>query len=165
MTGAAALLALGLALVPRRLIPGRMVDTLVPAEPWRLAGLIAVLSLLHDYSFIVAFYLDRPITPLPGPSELLATRAPAEPRYGFVDNDDQDGWRSRGWSRSRRPGSARGASSWSGSSPGPGSSEGGRSPHLRRNQRKPLARRRLSGRRRSHTVARRPAAPPSPRSP
>lgn len=156
MTGAAALLALGLALVPRRLIPGRMVDTLVPAEPWRLAGLIAlllagaaavwlswrrgrpgvtlgalvgtlgvlllavatvrapqyearfpvrdfaarvravvpagtpVLSLLHDYSFIVAFYLDRPITPLPGPSELLAARAPAEPRYALVDNDDRE---------------------------------------------------------------------------
>jgi hypothetical protein len=47
-----------------------------------------VLSLLHDYDNIVAFYLDRPIAPLPGPSELLAARARDEARYGLVDNDD-----------------------------------------------------------------------------
>lgn len=156
MSGATALLALGLAVTPRRLIPGRMVDTLVPADPRHLAALIAlllagalavwlswrrgrpavalgvlvgvlgvlllavatirgpqyearfpardfatrvraavppgppILSLLDDYNFIVAFYLERPIQPLPGPSELLAARAPAEPRYAFLDNNDQE---------------------------------------------------------------------------
>jgi hypothetical protein len=47
-----------------------------------------VLSLLHDYDFLVAFYLDRPITPLPGPSELLAARR-AIPRLALLDNDDR----------------------------------------------------------------------------
>ncbi len=154
LSATAALLALGLAVVPRDRIPGRMVHTLVPADPrylaaavvalvagaaavWLLwtrgrpvgafaalvgvqAGLLLtvatvrapqyeaeypvrafaarvraavpperpVLSLLHDYDNIVAFYLDRPIAPLPGPSELLAARARDEARYGLVDNDD-----------------------------------------------------------------------------
>lgn len=154
MSATAALLAVALVVVPRGLVPGRMVHTLVPADPrylaaavvlllagaavvWLLwsrgrpagafAALVAVqavllltvatvrapqyeaeypvrafaarvrdavppgrpvLSLLHDYDNIVAFYLDRPIAPLPGPSELLAARARDEARYGLVDNDD-----------------------------------------------------------------------------
>jgi len=47
-----------------------------------------VFSLLYDYDNLVAFYLDRPIRPLPGASELLAARAADGPRYGLVDNDD-----------------------------------------------------------------------------
>jgi 4-amino-4-deoxy-L-arabinose transferase-like glycosyltransferase len=154
LAGGAAVLALGVLLVPRRLIPGRMVDTLVPADPlwqatavvtllggavavwatWRrgrpgatLAVIIAVqaislhavafirapqyeeryparelarqvaaevppgetvLSLLDDYSFLVAFYLDRPIRPLPGPAEVLAARQTA-PRFALLDNNDR----------------------------------------------------------------------------
>jgi 4-amino-4-deoxy-L-arabinose transferase-like glycosyltransferase len=159
MSGAAAflafgVLAIGLGLVPRRLVPGRMVHTLVPGDP-RLLGVAVLLllagaatvwllwargrpggtfvalvavqavllltvatvrapqyeaeypvrafaarvraavppdqpvfSLLYDYDNLVAFYLDRPIRPLPGPSELLAARAANGPRYGLIDNDD-----------------------------------------------------------------------------
>jgi hypothetical protein len=158
--GAATLLAIAVVAVPRRLIPGTMVDTLVPAGPgavaaavalllagvaavwvpWRrgrpalalgalatvqavallavttvrapqyearypareLAGRIRahipggpggpagppLLSLLGDYDFIVAFYVDRPLTPLRGPTELLAARAPDAPRYALVDARD-----------------------------------------------------------------------------
>ncbi|HEV8673978.1 MAG TPA: glycosyltransferase family 39 protein [Methylomirabilota bacterium] len=43
MSGAAALLAVGLLVVPRRLIPGRMVHTLVPADPGQLAAAVALL--------------------------------------------------------------------------------------------------------------------------
>ncbi len=43
LSGAAALLAVGLALVPRRFIPGRMVDTLVPADPRQLTATILLL--------------------------------------------------------------------------------------------------------------------------
>jgi 4-amino-4-deoxy-L-arabinose transferase-like glycosyltransferase len=157
VTGVAALLALALALVPRRLIPAtmNMVDTLVPATPgmqaaamlllvagsalvwlaWRrgrpvvaLAALVGVqaalvlavtvvrapqyearfparelaarvratlppaeapLSLLDDYNFIVAFYLDRPLHPLPGPSELFALARGPESRYALVDHRDE----------------------------------------------------------------------------
>lgn len=154
LSAVAALLALGLAVVPRRLIPGRMVHTMVPADPRQLAAVVLLvlagagalwwlwrrgrpaaafatlvtvqaglllavaivrapqyeaeypvrafaarvhaavpagqplLSLLHDYDNIVAFYVDRPIAPLPGPSELLAARVATETRYGLVDNDD-----------------------------------------------------------------------------
>jgi 4-amino-4-deoxy-L-arabinose transferase-like glycosyltransferase len=154
LAGVAAILALGVLLLPRRLIPGRMVDTLVPADPawgvvaaamllagaaavsltWRrgrpggtfvaivlavalcllgvtlvrapqyearypareLAARLAphvppgepVLSLLGDYDFLVAFYLDRPIAPLPGPSELLAARRSAA-RLALLDNNDR----------------------------------------------------------------------------
>jgi 4-amino-4-deoxy-L-arabinose transferase-like glycosyltransferase len=150
----AAILALAVLLVPRRLIPGRMVDTLVPADPawqivaalvllagaaaiwltWRRARLgstfVAVVltsalsllgvtlvrapqyearygvrelaariaaeappneplfSLLDDYDYLVAFYLDRRITPLPGPSELLATLRDG-PRLALLDNNDR----------------------------------------------------------------------------
>jgi hypothetical protein len=48
----------------------------------------AVLSLLGDYDFLVAFYLDRPLAPLPGPSELLAARRDA-PRLALLDNNDR----------------------------------------------------------------------------
>jgi hypothetical protein len=47
-----------------------------------------VLSLLRDYDFLVAFYLDRPITPLPGPSELLAARRAAA-RLALLDNSSR----------------------------------------------------------------------------
>jgi 4-amino-4-deoxy-L-arabinose transferase-like glycosyltransferase len=154
LSGVAAALALAVLVVPRQLIPGRMVDTLVPADPawqagaaglllvgaaalvlaWRLSGpgwtfavivtvaglsflgvalvrapqyearypareLAArvsahtlpgepVLSLLDDYNFLVAFYLDRPIAPVPGPSELLAARRTAS-RLALLDNNDR----------------------------------------------------------------------------
>jgi 4-amino-4-deoxy-L-arabinose transferase-like glycosyltransferase len=154
LAGAATVLAVGVLFLPRRLIPGRMVDTLVPASlTWQVAAAVTllagsaavwltwrrgrpratfvaivaataacllavtlvrapqyetryparelaarlaahvppgepVLSLLHDYDFLVAFYLDRPITPLPGPSELLAARR-AIPRLALLDNDDR----------------------------------------------------------------------------
>jgi 4-amino-4-deoxy-L-arabinose transferase-like glycosyltransferase len=154
VAGAAAVLAAGILVLPRRFIPGRMVDTLVPASlAWQVAAAVTllaggavvwltwrrgrpratfvaivgatavcllavtlvrapqyetryparelaarlaahvppgepVLSLLHDYDFLVAFYLDRPITPLPGPSELLAARR-AIPRLALLDNDDR----------------------------------------------------------------------------
>jgi 4-amino-4-deoxy-L-arabinose transferase-like glycosyltransferase len=154
LAGVAAALALAVLVVPRRLIPGRMVDTLVPADPvWQVAGAVTllagaaavwltwrrgrpgatfvaivaaatlcllgvtlvrapqyearyparelaarlaahvppgepVLSLLNDYDFLVAFYLDRPITRLPGPSELLAARR-AAPRLALLDNNDR----------------------------------------------------------------------------
>ena len=51
-----------------------------PGEP--------VLSLLDDYNFLVALYLDRPIAPLPGPSELLAARRTAS-RLALLDNNDR----------------------------------------------------------------------------
>ena len=154
LTGVAAAQALGVLILPRRLIPGRMVDTLVPADPawqvaaagvmlagsaavwltWRrgrpgatfvaivaaaavcllgvtlvrapqyearypareLAARIAlhvppgepVLSLLADYDFLVAFYLDRSIKPLPGPSELQAARRSGA-RLALLDNNDR----------------------------------------------------------------------------
>jgi 4-amino-4-deoxy-L-arabinose transferase-like glycosyltransferase len=155
LSAVAGLLAIGVAVVPRRLVPGRMVDTMVPSDPVEkgvlvallLAGALAVwwpwrrgrrtvalgllvtvqavalllvavvrapqyearfparelaarvvaatppgesiLSLLGDYDFIVAFYLDRPLTPLPGPPELLAARRPDGPRFALVDDDHE----------------------------------------------------------------------------
>jgi len=151
---AAVVLALGLSVVPRRLIPGHMIDTLVPAAPWQLAGLAVVLvagavmvwvpwragrpalalgaltglqavllltvatvrapeyekkfpvrdfaarvratvpdgepilSLLDDYNFLVAFYLDRPLRPLSDPAALWAARSRTGPRYALVDEKD-----------------------------------------------------------------------------
>ncbi len=153
--GLAAALAAAVLVVPRDLVPGHMVDTLVPAAwGWRIAaagGLVAaggaawgswragrpratlativagqalcllavahvrapqyearyparelaarvaaavpavtpVLSLLGDYDFLVAFYLARPIMPLPGPSEVLAARR-AAPRFALVDDRDRE---------------------------------------------------------------------------
>jgi len=55
-----------------------------------------LLSLLDDYNFIVAFYLDRPIAPMPGPSELLAARVADEPRYALVDSRDEEVLRAPG---------------------------------------------------------------------
>ncbi len=155
LAGVGSGLALGILLVPRRLIPGRMVDTLVPADPvwrvaaalillagaaviwltWRrgrhgatlavivgvqalcllgvafvrapqyearypareLAGRLAALtppgeplySLLGDYDFLIAFYLDRPITPLATSSELLPPLRTAS-RLVLVDHGDRE---------------------------------------------------------------------------
>jgi 4-amino-4-deoxy-L-arabinose transferase-like glycosyltransferase len=152
--GLAAVHGLGVLVLPRRYIPGRMVDTLVPADPaWQIAAAIVllagaatvwltwrrgrigttlvaivavtavcllgvtlvrapqyearyparalaahlapltptaepILSLLGDYDFLVAFYLDRPIRPLPGPSELLPALR-AGPRLALFDNNDR----------------------------------------------------------------------------
>jgi 4-amino-4-deoxy-L-arabinose transferase-like glycosyltransferase len=152
--GAAAVQALGVLVLPRRLIPGRMVDTLVPADPvWQIAAAVVllagsaavwltwrrgrpeatfaaivaaaavcllgvtlvrahqyearyparelatriaahvppgepVLSLLGDYDFLVAFYVDRPITPLPGPTELRAALRDRA-RLVLLDNNDR----------------------------------------------------------------------------
>ena len=47
-----------------------------------------MLSLLADYDFLVAFYLDRPIAPLPGPSELQAARRIGA-RLALLDNNDR----------------------------------------------------------------------------
>ena len=154
LAAVAAILALGVLFVPRFLIPGRMVDTLVPADPmlqigaavvllagaaaiwltWRrgqpgstfvaivLAASVSLLgvtlvrapqyearygvrdlaariaaeappdeplfSLLGDYDYLVAFYLDRRITPLSGPSELLATLRDG-PRLALLGNKNQ----------------------------------------------------------------------------
>jgi 4-amino-4-deoxy-L-arabinose transferase-like glycosyltransferase len=154
LAAVAAVHGLGGLILPRHAIPGRMVDTLVPADPtWQLAaalillagatavwlswrrgrrdlafaavvaatalGLLGitlvrapqyearypvrelsrsiaghvppderVLSLLDDYDFLVAFYLDREVVPIPGPSELLAARR-AAPRFALIDNNDR----------------------------------------------------------------------------
>ena len=47
-----------------------------------------ILSLLGDYDFLVAFYLDRSIKPLPGPSELQAARRSGA-RLALLDNNDR----------------------------------------------------------------------------
>jgi hypothetical protein len=47
-----------------------------------------VLSLLADYDYLVAFYLDRPIAPLPGPSELHAALRDGA-RLALLDNNDR----------------------------------------------------------------------------
>jgi 4-amino-4-deoxy-L-arabinose transferase-like glycosyltransferase len=154
LAAGAALLALAVLFLPRPLIPGRMVDTLVPADPaWQVGGAVVLLagagaiwltwrrgrpgatfavitlasalsllgvtlvrapqyearygardlaariaaevppgeplfSLLDDYDYLVAFYLDRQITPLLGPSELLATLRDG-PRLALLDNNDR----------------------------------------------------------------------------
>jgi len=154
LAAVAAILALGVLFLPRPLIPGRMVDTLVPADPaWQVGGAVVLLagaaaiwvtwrrgrpgatfgavtlasalsllavtlvrapqyearygardlaarigaevppgeplfSLLDDYDYLVAFYLDRPITPLLGPSQLLATLRDG-PRLVLLDNKDR----------------------------------------------------------------------------
>ena len=154
LAAVAAILALGVLFVPHRLIPGRMVDTLVPSDPaWRIGAALMLLaggaaiwltwrrarpgstfvavvlasaasllgvtlvrapqyearyavrdlaariaaeappgeplfSLLDDYDYLVAFYLDRRITPLPGPSELLGELRDG-PRLALLDNHDR----------------------------------------------------------------------------
>ena len=86
---ASALCLLGVTLVrapqyeeryPARELAARIAARVPPDEP--------VLSLLGDYDFLVAFYLDRQITPLPGPSELLAARRGAA-RLALLDNNDR----------------------------------------------------------------------------
>jgi 4-amino-4-deoxy-L-arabinose transferase-like glycosyltransferase len=161
LAGVAAVVTLGVLLLPRRLIPGRMVDTLVPADPawqaaaaavllagaaaiwltWRrrqlartlavivavqalclvgvafvrapqyearfpareLAGRLAahvppgepLFSLLGDYDFLIAFYLDRPITPLASSSDLLNPLRTAS-RLVLVDQGDREVLGARG---------------------------------------------------------------------
>jgi hypothetical protein len=65
---------------PARAFAERLAAHVPPGEP--------VLSLLDDYNFLVAFYLDRPIAPLPGPSELMAARRTAA-RLALLDNNDR----------------------------------------------------------------------------
>ena len=155
LAAVAGILALCVLFVPRPLIPGRMVDTLVPADPaWQIGAAVVLLagaagiwltgrrgrpgstlvavvlasaasllgvtlvrapqyearygvrdlaariaaqvspgeplfSLLDDYDYLVAFYLDREITPLLGPSELLATLRDG-PRLALLDNNDRE---------------------------------------------------------------------------
>jgi 4-amino-4-deoxy-L-arabinose transferase-like glycosyltransferase len=150
----AAAVGLTLAVLPRQLVPGHMVDTLVPSDPGLLVGVVAVLlggamaawflwrrgrprlaldalvalqgivlllaatiraphyelrfpvrefaarveaavppgepvlSLLDDYNFLVAFYLDRSIRPLPDPAALHAIRHGTAPRYALIDERD-----------------------------------------------------------------------------
>jgi len=65
---------------PARELAARIAPLVPPGEP--------LLSLLGDYDFLVAFYLDRPLSPLPGPGELLAARRLA-PRLALLDNNDR----------------------------------------------------------------------------
>jgi hypothetical protein len=65
---------------PARELAARIALQAPPGEP--------ILSLLGDYDFLVAFYLDRPIEPLPGPAELLAASR-AAPRLALLDNNDR----------------------------------------------------------------------------
>jgi hypothetical protein len=50
-----------------------------------------ILSLLDDYNFLVAFYVDRPLTPVPGVAELLAAAGAGGPgpRLALVDHGDR----------------------------------------------------------------------------
>jgi hypothetical protein len=65
---------------PVRALAARVHAAVPPDRP--------LLSLLYDYDNIVAFYLDRPIVPFIGPSELLAARITARPRYALIDDDN-----------------------------------------------------------------------------
>jgi hypothetical protein len=65
---------------PARELSQRIAGHVPPGEP--------VLSLLGDYDFLVAFYLDRTLAPVAGPSELLAARRTA-PRLALLDNNDR----------------------------------------------------------------------------
>jgi hypothetical protein len=65
---------------PARALAAHLAPLTPTAEP--------ILSLLGDYDFLVAFYLDRPIRPLPGPSELLPALR-AGPRLALFDNNDR----------------------------------------------------------------------------
>jgi hypothetical protein len=58
-----------------------------PGEP--------LFSLLGDYDFLIAFYLDRPITPLASSSELLAPLRTAS-RLVLVDQGDREVLGARG---------------------------------------------------------------------
>jgi len=89
IVAAAAMCLLGVTLVrapqyeeryPARELAGRLAAHVPPGEP--------VLSLLDDYDFLVAFYLDRSITPVPGAAELRAARRGA-PRLALLDNNDR----------------------------------------------------------------------------
>jgi hypothetical protein len=66
---------------PARELAGRIAAHVPPGEP--------LLSLLGDYDFLVAFYLDRPITPLSTSSELLEHVRTA-PRLVLVDQGDRE---------------------------------------------------------------------------
>lgn len=65
---------------PARALAARLGEAIPPGE--------TVLSLLGDYDFLVAFYLDRRIAPMPGPSELLMARRDAT-RLALLDNNDR----------------------------------------------------------------------------
>ena len=152
LCGATALLGLGLAGVPRRVLPGRTAATLIPSDPWVLAGVVLLLvlgalvvwlpwqrgwvlgsagalvlvqsvilvaaavirapqyearypvrdlaarvraavptdqpvfSLLHDYDYLVGFYLGRPLHPLPDPGALRGARVASSPRYVLAED-------------------------------------------------------------------------------
>ena len=56
-------------------------------------------SLIGDYDFVVAFYADRPLVPLPGPDELAAARAAGQVRFALVDGRRIDALDPRGTRR------------------------------------------------------------------
>jgi hypothetical protein len=66
---------------PARELAGRIAAHVPPGEP--------LFSLLGDYDFLIAFYLDRPITPLPS-SEALLEPLRTAPRLVLVDQGDRE---------------------------------------------------------------------------
>jgi 4-amino-4-deoxy-L-arabinose transferase-like glycosyltransferase len=67
---------------PVRVFAGRVQAAVAPGEP--------IHSLLGDYDFVVAFYVDRPLVPLAGPGELRAARAAGHARFALVDGRRAD---------------------------------------------------------------------------
>jgi hypothetical protein len=72
---------------PARELAGRLAAHVPPGEP--------LFSLLGDYDFLIAFYLDRPITPLASSSDLLKPLRTAS-RLVLVDQGDREVLGARG---------------------------------------------------------------------
>jgi 4-amino-4-deoxy-L-arabinose transferase-like glycosyltransferase len=62
---------------PVRTLAAAVAREVPPGEP--------ILSLLGDYGFLVAFYLDRPLRPVRDEAALLARGAPPGPRHALVE--------------------------------------------------------------------------------